>query len=111
MGIDIDPVAISTAKANAALNEIPHVQFRVADVVSWRMPQQIDVVTANLFSELLVQIIPKLKAAGWLIISGVMREQERGVINALKRSGFKIQTMRRRGKWIVALCAFRGARF
>src|ERR1700736_3931619 len=40
VGIDIDPVAISTAKGNAELNGIADVHFKVADVLKWRPPGQ-----------------------------------------------------------------------
>ena len=103
IAIDIDPVAISTARANAALNRISGIQFRVADVRRWRIPRRIDVVTANLFSELLIEIVPKLKRIRWLIVSGIMREQEGDVRKALHQNGFAIKKVRRRGKWIAAL--------
>jgi ribosomal protein L11 methyltransferase len=105
IAIDNDPVAISTAKANAALNRISDVQFKVTDVLRWQLPKGIDVVTANLFSDLLIRAAPKLKRVPWLILSGIMREQEREVTVALRRIGFGIQTIRRRGKWISALAA------
>ena len=103
VAIDNDAVAIATAKANAANNRISGVQFKVTDVLRWQVPKQIDVVTANLFSELLIAIAPKLKRVPWLIISGIMREQEREVSQALKQNGFALQTVRRRGKWIAGL--------
>src|SRR6266567_2337180 len=53
LGLDNDPVAISTAKQNARLNKIDHLQFRGGDVRRWKSRRKIDVVTANLFSELL----------------------------------------------------------
>ena len=109
IAIDIDPVAISTAKANAATNRISGVQFKVADVLRQPIPKRIDVVTANLFSELLIRIAPKLKRVSWLILSGILREQEPGVRRALKQNGFVLETVRRRGKWIAAI-ARSGAR-
>src|SRR5256885_576827 len=36
IGIDNDPIAISTAKQNAQLNKIRGVHFRVADIHHWR---------------------------------------------------------------------------
>lgn len=114
IAIDIDPVAISTAKANATLNRIKRIQFKVADVRTWHIPTGLSVVTANLFSELLIEILPKLKRVPRVIVSGIMREQERAVRRALKQNGFALQTVHRRGKWIaaVATCAqFKERRF
>ena len=101
--IDNDPIAISTANANARLNRIRNVDFQVADVLRCQFPAQPDVVTANLFSDLLVAVIPKLRAVPWLIFSGIMRDQEGEVVAALKRHSFQLVTIRRRGKWVALL--------
>ena len=107
IGIDNDPVAIATAKENARLNKIRAVQFRIADVRRWRSSRQIDIVTANLFSELLIKVLPKLKAARWMILSGILRNQERDVTRALRRHKIDVVQVRRRGKWVAILAAVR----
>ncbi|HEX4639557.1 MAG TPA: 50S ribosomal protein L11 methyltransferase [Chthoniobacterales bacterium] len=107
-GIDNDPVAIRTAKQNARLNKIRLVQFRVGDVRNWKLPPKIDIVTANLFSELLIEISPKLKAARWIILSGFLREQEPEVTRALTRNKIDIVRACRRGKWVAILAAGSG---
>ena len=103
VAIDIDPIAISTAKENARRNKIDNVSFRLADVRRWRFPGKIDIVTANLFSELLIEILPKLKRVRWLILSGILREQERDLVRALKRNKINVLEVRRRGKWVAML--------
>src|SRR5438093_7002246 len=69
IAIDHDPVAIATAKENARRNKIDNIDFRIADVRQWNFPKQVDIITANLFGELLIEILPKLKQARWLILS------------------------------------------
>jgi ribosomal protein L11 methyltransferase len=103
IAIDSDPVAIATARANARRNKIDNIDFRVADVRRWPFPPRIEIITANLFSELLIQISPKLKRAQRLILSGILREQEAELVRALKRNGIAIMETRRRGKWIAVL--------
>ena len=114
LGIDVDPVAISTAKENARLNKIDKVQFHVADVRRWKFPRKsllrrsgsggrVDIVTANLFSELLIEILPKLKRSRWLILSGILRDQERALVRALKHYKIDVVEVRRRGKWVAVL--------
>lgn len=105
VGVDNDPVAISTAKQNAQLNKINGVSFRVTDVRNCKLPSQVDVVTANLFSELLIETLPKIRPAGWLILSGILRAQERDVRRALTRDMTRIVEVRRRGKWVAILAA------
>ena len=107
IAIDHDPIAIATAKENARRNRIEQVYFQLADVRRWKFPAKIDIITANLFSELLIEILPKLKCAEWLILSGVLREQEGQLHRALKRNAIAVTKTRRRGKWIAILA--RGA--
>ena len=104
IAIDHDPIAISTAKENAQRNKIDNIDFRVADVRRWRFPPSIGIITANLFSELLIEILPKLKGARCLILSGILREQETPLVLALKRNKIAIVEARRRGKWIAIAC-------
>lgn len=103
VGIDIDPNSISTAKQNEGLNKIDGVKFQIADARCWKFPRKIHVVTANLFSELLIELLPKLKRNRWLILSGILRNQEREVVRALRRNKIGIVKLRRRGKWIAIL--------
>jgi ribosomal protein L11 methyltransferase len=101
--LDDDPVAIATARENARRNKLDNIDFRVADVRRWPFPPRIEIITANLFSELLVEILPKLKRAQRLILSGILRDQEAQLVRALKRNGIVIVEMRRHGKWIAIL--------
>jgi len=103
IAIDHDPVAIATAKENARRNKIANIDFHVADVRRWKFSPRTEIITANLFSELLIEILPKLKRAQWLILSGILREQEARLVRALNRNGIAIAEMRRRGKWIATL--------
>jgi ribosomal protein L11 methyltransferase len=104
IAIDHDPIAIATAKANARRNKIDNIDFRVADLRRWKFPRKVDIVTANLFSELLIEILPKLKHAQCLILSGILREQAAQLDRALKGNGIAIVETRRRGKWIALAC-------
>jgi ribosomal protein L11 methyltransferase len=109
VGIDVDPKAISIAKANARLNKIDNVDFRLADLRRWKPAHRIDVVTGNLYSELLIKILPKLKYSHWLILSGVLRTEENEFIRVLRQNKVEIVKVKRRGKWIAALANSSGA--
>ena len=61
IGIDIDPTAISIAKANARLNKIDNADFQLADVRRWKPTTGWDIIAANLYSKLLIEILPKQK--------------------------------------------------
>src|SRR5205809_5544743 len=76
IGIDNDPAAISVAKSNARLNKIRGAAFQLGDVHKWNPTHKTDVITANLYSELLTEILPKLRSGAWLILSGILRSQQ-----------------------------------
>lgn len=102
-GIDIDPKAVSIAKANARLNKIDDVDFRLGDLRKWKPGGARDIVAANLYIELLVEIVPELKHSNWLILSGVLRRQEDKLVRGLRRNNIEIVNVKRRGKWIAML--------
>ncbi len=109
IAIDNDPRAIAIAKSNARLNRIRGIRFEIADAnKAGCAPGKVDLIVANLFSELLIEAIPiwkpRLKTGGILILSGILRDQQREVLRRLRKSNFAIQEVRQRGKW-VALCA------
>jgi ribosomal protein L11 methyltransferase len=109
LGLDNDPRAIAHARQNARLNHISRARFIAADLLQWKPIARYEVVTANLFSELLIAASPTfhraLRAKGCLIASGVLREQAESVARALRQARFHLEKQRRRGKWIAFLAA------
>ena len=107
VGIDVDPKAVSIARQNARLNKIRGIDFRRFDVRKGTVEGDFHVVTANIFAELLIDTTPRiarqLKHAGFAILSGILRGQERHVVRALRASDFVVRIARRRGKWVVLL--------
>jgi ribosomal protein L11 methyltransferase len=103
IGVDNDPTAISMAKSNARLNKIRGPTFQLGDVRKWNSALEADVITANLYSDLLIEMLPKLGGSGWLILSGVLRSQKHEFVRALKRNRLDVVDMKRRGKWMAFL--------
>jgi ribosomal protein L11 methyltransferase len=108
-GLDVDQRAVAHARKNARLNHISRARFIAADLLGWKPSARYEVVTANLFSELLIATLPAfwqaLHADGHLIASGILREQAESVARALRQAGFRLEKQRRRGKWIALLAA------
>ena len=102
-GIDIDPTAISIAKANARLNKIDNADFQLGDIRRWKPGARWDVIAANLYNELLISLVSKLKRSNWLILSGVLRKQEDKLLRVLHKNNMQIASVKRRGKWIALL--------
>jgi ribosomal protein L11 methyltransferase len=103
IGVDNDSAAISMAKSNARLNKIRGAAFQLGDVHRWTPAQKTDVITANLYSDLLIEILPKLRGDGWLIFSGILRSQKHEFVRALQRNHLDVVDIKRRGKWMAFL--------
>jgi ribosomal protein L11 methyltransferase len=109
VAIDNDPIACAIAKRNAHANGVRNIEFRTGDVLKSKLAGEFDVITANLFSDLLIKALPRFSrhvaTGGWLILSGILRSQESAAAVALRRNGFALQEVRRRGKWIALLAS------
>lgn len=107
IAIDNDPLACATAQRNARANRIRNIEFRTGDALNQKFRGEFDVVTANLFSDLLIAALPRwrpnLAENGRLILSGVLRSQESALVTALRRNGCGTEQITRRGKWIAVL--------
>lgn len=103
IAIDNESTAISMAKSNARLNKILGSRFELANVQEWNPPQNTDVITANLYGDLLIEILPKLRDAVWLILSGILVGQQNELTLALHRNDYEIIRTKRRGKWVAIL--------
>jgi ribosomal protein L11 methyltransferase len=104
---DFDPHAVRTAKENVKANGLDRVIVRKMDVRTWAPERTWEVVAANLFSGLHLEVAPKFAQAvapgGKLIFSGILREQEAEVTGAIQQAGFAIEKLVRKGKWVSGL--------
>ncbi len=112
IAVENDPLACAVAKRNAAANGVPNIEFRIGDVLRQRLRGKFDIITANLYSEILIAALPSWRRSvagdGRLILSGILRSQEPAIITALRRNGFAVHESRRRGKWIALLAGRAG---
>ena len=110
VALDNDGQAIRIAKQNARSNKIRGIKFQVRDALRpTNRNKKSDLITANLFSELLIKALPiwrpQLKRNGRMIFSGILREQEPQLLRALRRHRFSVLKVRRRGKWVAMVAA------
>jgi ribosomal protein L11 methyltransferase len=100
---DYDPACVRITKANARANACRVIAVAEADVLRWKPAAPVEVVMANLFSDLLIKAAPRLKRAtkrgGWLLFSGVLRAQLPEVLAAFEALGFLVERTVIRGKW------------
>lgn len=107
LGFDNDPHAVRTARENAKLNGVTRVHFRRLDLIRrWQPEGAWPVIVANLFSGLILELLPRmisaLSAEGSLILSGILRTQAPEVEAALVCHRLRY-TLRRKGKWTAFL--------
>lgn len=104
---DFDPAAVRVAKENLSLNAVTRVAMRRFDVRDWQPARTWEVVVANMFSGVLIEAAPKIAAAtaagGALIFSGVLRGQHAEAAAAFEGSGFSLERVVRKGKWVTTL--------
>jgi ribosomal protein L11 methyltransferase len=114
IAIDNDPLACSTARRNARVNRARNIEFVTGDILKEKLAGEFDVITANLFSGIVIEALPiwssHLAPGGRLILSGFVRHQELEVVRALRRHGFNPCEIRRRGKWSALLVQSRKRR-
>lgn len=103
---DIDPQAVTIARANARRNGVDReITFVVQDLA--RLPRRgevkFDVVCANLSSDLLVKqkqrILSCLKGRGWLVLAGILNREFPAVRKAFEASGLRLKVSCVRGEW------------
>ena len=103
LAIDIDPVAVEVTRENVELNKISeYVDTRYGDLtkgVSYRA----DIVVANLMADLVMMltkdVAKHLEDGGIYISSGIIDFKEEEVCETLKRYGFEIIEILKKGEW------------
>jgi len=105
VGTDIDRVSVRIARENARLNQA-QAQFVHAAGLDHRRVRAgapYDLVFANILAPPLVALAQDIKNAlrpgGFVILSGLLRTQERRVLAAYRSRGFRLQQRLRRDAW------------
>lgn len=106
IGVDLDVVAVASAKENVAHNKLQNVEIlkgNLLDVVTGKA----DLVVANIIAEV-IKFITKdvkkvLKDQGIFISSGIIKEKEEFVKEELLLHGFTIKDIKREGEWVCII--------
>ncbi len=103
VGVDLDIVAVDSAKENVKYNHLENVEIlhgNLMDVVEGTA----DIIVANIIAEVILILIDDVKKMinkdGVFISSGIIREKEKMVTDALHEKGFSIKEVRREGEWV-----------
>src|SRR5262245_59439991 len=101
---DIDPVAVSVARANIERNAECSVWTFCGSIESVRT-ESVDLLLSNLTEDLIIELFPEIQRAvrprGFAIFSGILNEQRETVREIIGRSGFSIHEEVMRGEWLA----------
>jgi ribosomal protein L11 methyltransferase len=102
VGVDLDPVAVDSAKSNVGFNELNNIEIlhgNLMDVVEGKA----NIVVANIIAEVIIFLTEDVKnfiePNGYFITSGIIKDRREDVKSKLISSGFKILEDNTLGEW------------
>ena len=114
--VDIDEAAVRTAEENLRVNKVNNTTVIQGDLyqaeavfkkLHFRAPFEFDVVAANIVSDVIIEISPKvrsiLKKGGRFVCSGIIIERENDVLKQLELDGFRIRNVIRKNEWTAII--------
>lgn len=98
-GIDIDPVAIIDARGNAERNG-QHLRLDTTPLA--RVEGRFELVVANIFAEVLVQMAPDLArcCSRHLVLAGILADRAGLVERAMSAQGLVVESRDQDGEWV-----------
>jgi ribosomal protein L11 methyltransferase len=106
MGIDFEADSVRICKENEGLN-FPKktIAWEQADLKTWAPKEKWRLILANLYSDLLIELAPRigkwLAPGGSLWVSGIMKKQAKSVEQAYEKLGFIVVFAEEKGKWVM----------
>ena len=109
VGVDIDALAVKTAKENGELNGFTAPQYEVfRGSLTEKVNGQFDVIAANIVADIIIlfssQVGPFLKDGGVFIASGIISPREREVLAAFEQNGFAVIARHEKNGWLCFEC-------
>ena len=104
LGVDIDQIAVNSARENAALNGVSDRARFLCGNLADRVDGTYDIICANIVADIILLLAPGvprlLKPGGRFIVSGIIGERESEVTDALVRLGFTQHERRGENGWV-----------
>ncbi|MGG7145049.1 50S ribosomal protein L11 methyltransferase [Clostridium nigeriense] len=102
IGVDLDPVAVESAKENVGFNNLDNIQILYGNLVEV-IDGKADIVVANIIAEvicILTEDVKRvLKEDGYFITSGIIHDRVDMVTNKLQEVGFEVVEINKDGEW------------
>ena len=103
--LDLDPVAVESAKLNVKLNKVHDVVTVSQNNLLDRIDEQADVIVANILAEIILRFVDDayrlLRSDGVFITSGIIQTKKQEVKEGLLRAGFTIEETLTMEDWVA----------
>ena len=107
LAIDIDPTAVKVAQENIEHNHLTDRITAIEGNLLDKTDSSCDLCVANIIADVICFFAKPLTAhivpGGKFICSGIIKEREGDVHNALIEAGYEIIEIRRKGEWVAML--------
>lgn len=108
-GVDIDPLAVKTAKENGLMNNLkePELAFVCGDLAD-KVTKKYDVVVANIVADIIIlfstQVRAFMKPGAKFIASGIIDSRADEVCIALQNAGLLLKERIEENGWVCLIC-------
>lgn len=103
IGVDLDPVAVESAKQNVSYNDLNNIEILYGDLMEV-VKGKANIVIANIMADIIMFLTEQVKGfiveGGYFISSGIILSKKDEVINKLTQCGFKIEEINIEGEWV-----------
>ncbi|MCR1952276.1 MULTISPECIES: 50S ribosomal protein L11 methyltransferase [unclassified Clostridium] len=102
VGVDLDPVAVESAKENVGYNNLDNIQILYGNLVEV-IDGKADIVVANIIAEVICILTEDVKRVlkdnGYFITSGIIHDRVDMVTKKLEETGFEVVEINKDGEW------------
>ena len=102
VGVDLDPVAVESAKENVGFNNIDNIEVLHGNLIEV-IDGKADIVVANIIAEIICilteDVSRVIKPNGYFITSGIIHDRVEMVTNKLEECGFEVVKVNKDGEW------------
>jgi len=106
VGVDLDPVAVESAKKNLEFNKVNNIEILYGDLMEV-VEGKANIVVANILADIIMFLSEGVRAfiedEGYFIASGILNTQRDKVADKLKALDFIIEEVMEDGEWICII--------
>lgn len=108
IGVDLDPVAIDSAKENVEFNNLNNIEILHGNLMEV-IEGKADVIVANIIADVIMLLSEDVKKflqpGGYFISSGIIKDRREDVVSKLTSIGFNIKEVNILGEWVCIVAS------